>query len=205
MDDFKSLRFLDAFKRVFIAFGIDYVVLRKILQIKLTMDQRRVPTIFNGIKKKEGNNFLKSLGLYAFYGLILIPFILLGENYMFQISLVFGMIMFILMTTMISDFSTVLLDVRDKNILGIKPISKRTLSTAKTLHVIIYMSFITAAFVAIPVVVSLINQGILFTLLLLVELIFVSLFIVVVTALVYLFILRFFDGERVYLLSWLPH
>lgn len=196
MDDFKSLRFLDVFKRVFSAFGIDYVVLRKILQIKLTMDQRRVPTIFNGIKKKEGNNFLKSLGLYAFYGLILIPFILLGENYMFQMSLVFGMIMFILMTTMISDFSTVLLDVRDKNILGIKPISKRTLSTAKTLHVIIYMSFITAAFVAIPVVVSVISQGIIFTLLFLAELLFVSLFIVVVTALVYLFILRFFDGER---------
>ena len=60
MDDFKSLRFLDLFKRLFIKFGIDYVVMRKILQVKLTMDQRRVPTMFNGAKKKEGNNFLKS-------------------------------------------------------------------------------------------------------------------------------------------------
>lgn len=196
MDDFNSLRFLDKFKRLFIRFGIDYVVLRKILQVKLTMDQRRVPTIFNGVKKKEdSNHFLKSLGLYAFYGLILIPFILLGENYMFQMSLVFGMIMFILMTTMISDFSTVLLDIRDMNILGTKPINQRTISTAKTLHVMIYMSLVTAAFVVIPIIVSLVSKGLIFTLIFLGELILVSLFVVVLTALVYLFVLRFFDGE----------
>lgn len=197
MDDFKSLRFLDLFRLIFNKLGIDYHVMRKILQVKLTMDQRRVPTIFNGAsKKKEGNHFLKSLGLYAFYGLILIPFILLGENYMFQMSLVFGMIMFILMTSMISDFSSVLLDLRDKNILNTKPIGNRTISTAKALHVMIYMFFVSTSFVAIPFLVSIVSQGILFSLLFLVELILVSLFVVVLTALIYLLILRFFNGER---------
>ena len=196
MDDFKSLRFLDVFKLLFVKFGIDYAVMRKILQVKLTMDQRRVPTMFNGAKKKEGNNFLKSLWLYAFYGLILIPFILLGESYMFQMSLVFGVIMFILMTSMISDFSSVLLNLKDKNILNTKPVNKRTISMAKTLHIMIYMTFITTAFVAVPLVVSMVSQGILFSLIFLVELIFISLFVVVLTALIYLFVLRFFDGER---------
>ncbi|QBP40175.1 hypothetical protein E2636_02975 [Paenisporosarcina antarctica] len=196
MNEFKSLRFLDLFKRLFIMFGIDYEVMRKILQIKLTMDQRRVPTIFNGAKKSEGNQFLKSLGLYAFYGLILIPFVLLGENYMFQMSLVFGMIMFILMTSMISDFSSVLLDLKDKDILNTKPVSKRTISTAKTLHVMIYMSLLTVALVTIPFVISIVSQGILFAILFLVELLFVCIFVVVFTALTYLFILRFFNGER---------
>jgi ABC-2 type transport system permease protein len=197
MNEFQSLRFLDLFKRLFLFLGIDYVVMRKILQVKLTMDQRRVPTIFNGAaKKKEGNHFLKSLALYAFYGLILIPFILLGENYMFQMSLVFGMIMFILMTSMISDFSSVLLDLRDKNILYTKPLSRKTISAAKTLHVMIYMTFITVAFVAIPLVISIVSQGILFSLLFLLELILVNLFVVVLTALIYLVVLRFFNGER---------
>ncbi|MCM3112936.1 ABC transporter permease [Lederbergia lenta] len=197
MSDFRTLKFLDLFKGIFRKFGIDYGVMRKILQVKLMMDQRRVPTIFNGAgKKKEGNHFLKSLGLYAFYGLILIPFILLGDNYIFQMSLVFGLVMFILMTSMISDFSTVLLDVRDKNILDTKPISKRTISAAKFFHVLIYMFLLTGAFVAIPLIVSLFSKGILFSFLFLVELILIGLFTVVLTALIYLFILRFFSGER---------
>lgn len=197
MNDFQSLKFLDLFKRFFIIFGIDYDVMRKILKIKLTMDQRRMPTIFNGsATKKEGNHFLKSLGIYAFYGLALIPFILLGNNYMFQMGLVFGIIMFILMTSMISDFSSVLLDVRDKSIIAAKPISQRTISAAKIVHVMIYMFLLTGAFVAIPFAVGLFKQGILFSLLFLTEIILTGLFIVVLTALIYLFILRFFNGER---------
>ena len=196
MDDFRSLRFLDTFKALFIKLDIDYPVMRRILQMKLTLDERRVPSIFNGEVKKEGSHYLKTLALYAFYGLILIPFIILGENYMFQMSLVFGVILFILMTSMISDFSTVLLDLRDKSILNTKPISKKTISAAKIIHVIIYMSFITIAFVAIPFVIGLFTKGIGFALIFLVEIIIVNLFVVVLTAILYLLVLRFFDGER---------
>jgi len=197
MREFKSLKFLRLFKGLFKLLGIDYEAMQKILTIKLTMDERRVPTIFNDTtKKKEGNQLLKSLWVYALYGIILIPFILIGDNYAFQMSIVFGLIMFILMTSMISDFSTVLLDVRDKNILLTKPINSRTISAAKVVHVMIYMTFITGAFVAIPFVVSLFRHGLLFSLLFFVELLLVMLLIIVLTALIYLFVLRFFDGER---------
>lgn len=197
MRKFQSLRFLGLFKGLFERFGVDYSAMEKILLIKLTMDERRVPTIFNDArKKKEGNHFLKSLWIYGLYGLILIPFIYFGNNYIFQMSLVFGLLMFILMTSMISDFSSVLLDVRDKNILRTKPINSRTINAAKIVHVMIYMSFITGAFVGIPLIVSLFRHGIGFTLLFFIELLFVMLFIIVLTALFYLFVLRFFDGER---------
>ena len=197
MSEFKSLKFLALFKRVFMKLGIDYETMQKILNIKLTMDQRRVPTIFiNSRKKNEGNHFLKSLWIYALYGLILIPFILLGENYIFQMSIVFGMVMFILTTSMISDFSSVLLDVRDKNILHSKPVSERTISAAKIMHVVIYMTFVTGSFVAIPLIVSLFKHGLAFAFIFSVGLVFTMLFIVVLTALFYLAVLRFFDGER---------
>ncbi|MBO1913692.1 hypothetical protein J4G37_53870, partial [Microvirga sp. 3-52] len=81
MQNFKSLQFLRLFKGLFEKFGIDFEAMQKILMIKLTMDQRRVPTIFNESKKKEGNHFFKSLWIYALYGLILVPFMLLGTNY----------------------------------------------------------------------------------------------------------------------------
>ena len=197
MRDFQSLRFLALFKNVFIKLGIDYEAMQKILRVKLMMDERRVPTIFNDTrKKKDGNQFLKSLWIYGLYGLILIPFIVLGNNYIFQMSAVFGVIMFILMTSMISDFSSVLLDVRDKNILQTKPISGKTISAAKIVHVMIYMAFITGAFVTIPLLVSLFKHGIAFMLIFLVELLLVMPFVVVLTSLLYLFVLRFFDGER---------
>jgi hypothetical protein len=65
MQTFKSLQFLRLFKGLFEKFGIDYEAMQKILTIKLTMDQRRVPTIFNESKKKEGNQLFKSLWIYA--------------------------------------------------------------------------------------------------------------------------------------------
>lgn len=138
MREFQSLKVLAVFKGIFTRLGVDYAMMEKILQIKLTMDERRVPTIFNDTgKKKEGNQFLKSLWVYGLYGLILIPFLLIGENYIFQMSLAFGMILFILMTSMISDFSAVLLDVRDKNIIQTKPVTRRTIAAAKIVHIMI--------------------------------------------------------------------
>ncbi|MBE1556568.1 hypothetical protein [Sporosarcina limicola] len=197
MRNFRTLKFLARFRGLFTRFGIDFDAMQTILRIKLTMDERRVPTIFqNASKKKDGNQFLKSLWIYALYGLVLIPFILLGENYIFQMSIVFGMLMFILMTSMISDFSSVLLDVRDKNILHTKPVSGRTISAAKVIHVMIYMTFVTASFAAIPFIASVFRHGLAFGLVFLIGLLFTMLFIVVLTALLYLVVLRVFDGER---------
>ena len=198
MRDFQSLKFLSLFKGIFIRLGVDYEVMEKILRIKLTMDERRVPTIFaeNGKKKKEGNQFLKSLWIYGLYSLILIPFLLLGENYMYQVSLVFGMILFILMTSMISDFSVVLLDIRDKNIIQTKPVDKKTIAAAKIVHIMIYMTFVAGAFTTIPFLVGLFRHGIAFSAIFFIELVLTILLVVVLTSLLYLFILRFFDGEK---------
>jgi hypothetical protein len=196
MRDYRALKFLDFFRFIFVRFGIDYEVMRRILAAKLTMDQRRAPTIFNNNKKKEGNQFLKSLGIYALYGLVLIPALFVGDSYIFMMSIVFGIAMFILMTSMIADFSSVLLDVRDKNILNTKPVAARTVSAAKVVHVGIYMVLLTGAFVGVPSIVMLVQHGVLFFLLFLIILVLLVLFIIALTALVYIFILQFFSGER---------
>ncbi|WP_144511247.1 hypothetical protein [Bacillus sp. FJAT-22090] len=198
MDDFTSLRVLDRFKGIFLKLDIEYEVMRKILQLKLTMDSRRMPPVFNGTKvKKEGNQFTKSLWLYGLYGLLLLtPFLFFGNQYIFFTSIMFSMLMFILMTSMVSDFSAVLLDIRGKNILHTKPISKRTLNAAKIVHILIYMFLLTGSFVIIPLVLSIIKHGPGFTLIFAIEIILISCLVVVLTAFVYLFVLRFFSGEK---------
>ncbi|PYZ92214.1 hypothetical protein CR194_15345 [Salipaludibacillus keqinensis] len=199
MKNYPSLKFVDLFKRLFLFLGVDYPVMRKILQIKLTMDRRRVPTVFNEQNKKinnDSNQFLKSLWVYAFLGLILVPFILIRDSYIFPMSLVYGVLMFLLMTSMISDFSQVLLDIRDKNILNTKPVEKRTINAAKIVHVGIYMFILTATITMIPLTVSLLARGVPFFLLFLSQIILIDLLVVVVTALLYMVILKFFDGEK---------
>ncbi|GLC89565.1 hypothetical protein [Lysinibacillus piscis] len=199
MKDFKILQLLDKLQFLFVKMGIDYDIMRKILHIKLTMDERKVPTLFNQNAKKKENqtySYIKSLWIYVLMGLILIPFISFGTQFLFQMSIVYVMVMFIIMTSMISDFSSVLLDIRDRTILATKPIHTKTLNAAKFMHILIYLSFLTVAFTAIPLIVSLIRHGIFFFLLTILELIFINILIVVMTALLYMMVLRFFDGEK---------
>ncbi|WP_342558855.1 hypothetical protein [Metasolibacillus sp. FSL K6-0083] len=199
MTDFKMLRLLDKLRFLFNKIGVDYQMMRKILQIKLTMDERKVPTLFNqSAKKKENtkNSYLKSLWIYTLMGLMLIPFLAFGTQFLFQMSIAYSMILFVIMTSMISDFSSVLLDLRDRNILGTKPISARTINAAKIVHIVIYLSYLTIAFMAIPLIVSLFTQGVLFFAITVVELVLSNILIVVLTAILYIAVLRFFDGEK---------
>ncbi len=200
MKEFRTLLFLDWFRVFFEKAGFDYPLLRRILQVKLTMDQRRVPTVFKQRGKskssKDENRYIKSLWIYALYGLFVLPFILMGDNYLFQMSIAFSVLFFIVTTSMISDFSVVILDLRDNTILFTKPVERKTISMAKSLHVWIYLFFLTGALTAIPLIVSLINQGVLFFLIFLIGIILMDIFIVVFTAMLYFFILHYFDGEK---------
>ncbi|MFZ7131705.1 MAG: hypothetical protein ACOWWR_05050 [Eubacteriales bacterium] len=201
MKEYKALRFLDRFQKIFETMGVDYPIMRRILEIKLTMDERRVPTIMgqnkNTKKKsKEKNSFISSLWVYLLIGLIMIPLILISENYIFSMSIVFGMLMFMIMTSLISDFSSVLLDLRDKNILMTKPVNSRTVNMAKGIHIFMYMFYLTLSLSAGSLITSLIRYGIFYFLLFLFEIVLMDLFIIVLTALLYTLILKYFDGEK---------
>ena len=98
MKDFKILRFIDKFKSLFESFGVDYDIMRKILQLKFVLNERNVPTVMknnSSKKKEEGNSFIKSLWFYALLGLMLVPFVISKGNYLFQMSFLFGILIFI--------------------------------------------------------------------------------------------------------------
>ena len=198
MQDFIVLRFLDRFQGLFEKIGVDYGVMRQILRVKLTLDGRRVSAVFAGqenrkkkSESKANNNFIKSLGLYAFMGLFLILFITIGDNFLLQMSLVFGILMFLLMTSLIADFSAVLLDVKDKEILMSKPVDGKTYNIAKILHISFYIGAVTLAISGPSLIAAIFRHGIIFTIIYFVEIILIALFTIVITALIYLFILRF--------------
>ncbi|MDO7906360.1 hypothetical protein Q5741_08005 [Paenibacillus sp. JX-17] len=202
MKESPILRLLDRFERQFTRRGIDYRAMRAILRIKLLMDSRRMPTLMANAsgsarkRREESNLQFGSLLLYALTGFMLVPIILLGNHVLFQFSLVWGVIMFIVMTAMIADFSSVLLDVRDRAILDIKPVDRRTIGAAKSIHVLWYLLTITLSVGLPPLIAGTAKYGAAFPFLFIPGLLLSDMLGIAVTALVYLLVLRLFDGDK---------
>lgn len=197
MKEFKYLKFLDVFRGLFQRFGIDYNILRKILRIKLLIDSRRTSTVLTNQKKKDGkNNFIRSLGIFLLFGVFLSVFMFIRNNYLFSMSLIFSMFMFFIMTSLVSDFSTIILDLKDKEIILTKPVDSRTLNAAKVLHIFYYIFMITMALLGPAMLVSLKRYGYTFFFLFLLTAVLIDLLSIVFTSLLYLLVLRFFSGEK---------
>ena len=198
MKEFKILKVLDKLSGFYERAGVNYEMLRLILNVKLTMDGRRKATVFNDNskkKKEESNQFYKALILYAFMGTFLGLMLIFNINKMQMMSIYFTAIMFLVLTVFISDFSYVILDIRDKNILFTKGIDSKTINAAKLTHVFIYMMYLTLALVGVSFIISF-KYGILYFLIFLIEIILLDIFMIIITALTYLLVLKFFDGEK---------
>ncbi|MFP4016042.1 MAG: hypothetical protein ACLFUI_03325, partial [Halanaerobiales bacterium] len=196
MKNYISLRILDRFEGFFTGLDLDYQMLRRILQVKLAMDTRRSSILNPGNKKAGKNLFRTTMFVYGVYGLFILLFLFLPSTLFIRMSIIFSVFFFVITSTMISDFSTVLLDTKDKNILLSRPINLKTVSYSRIIHVFIYLFMISTAFLLPVMVVGAFKEGILFPLLLLVEMFFIISFILFLTSLVYGLVLYFTDGER---------
>lgn len=195
--EFRSLKIIDKFKWIYSKLGVNYNVMRSILKIKLTMDKRNVPTVLNNRenKKDKNNNFKVLIITYLVMGMFLAFFIGINENIMWQMTIYFTLFMFIILSTFISDFSNVILDIKDKILIGTKGVDSKTLNAAKITHILIYIGSITLALGGFSLIVTLF-KGFSFFILLFVDLVLIDLFMILLTALVYLIVLKFFDGEK---------
>lgn len=191
------LKLLDRFKPFFVSSGIDYPVMKKILEVKFKMDERRVPTVMmNGRDTESKNSFRSSLLLYLVLGVIIAVFMIIPVPLFLKMNIILGMLIFMITTTMISDFSSVLLDVKDKNILLPRPVDPRTLNAAKFIHIIVYLFSISMAISGASLVLSLIRYGVVFFLIFLLEVILICGFVILITSLLYYVILTLFSGEK---------
>lgn len=197
MKDFKILKFLDKLKFVYEQFGVDYELMRKILKIKLTMDGRRVPSVLaNSKNTKERSSFKNTLLAYGFTGLFIMMFIFTALPLFIKMSFILGMIIFMIMATMISDFSSVLLDLNDKNILMSKPIDSKTINAARLTHIFIYLSTISFVISGPSLIAFCFKYGLMPGLIFLIEIFFIVGFVIFFTAILYFIVLIFFNGER---------
>lgn len=198
MKEFKILKLVDKFKFLYDKCGIDYEKFRLILNVKLTMDGRRKSTVFNNDMKKEKENtnqFFKSLLVYGLLGFFIGLMLFFDINKMYLMSVYFSFLMFMVLSIFISDFSSVILDIRDKNIIYTRGVDDKTINAVKVTHILIYMIYLTIALTGVSLIISL-RYGILFFIIFLFEIILIDILMISITALLYILILKVFDGEK---------
>ena len=120
--------------------GADTEQLRAILKVRLLMDDRKPPAIGRQRQKKEHKNGgIYNIFVYLMFGLFYMLPILLFKDRIFAMSVYFTLLVMVMTLSLITDFSSVLFDARDKYILFPRPVNDRTLLLARMLHVFIYL------------------------------------------------------------------
>jgi ABC-2 type transport system permease protein len=142
MMDKLFLRLIALFNPVFERTGVDTYQLNEILRVKLLIDSRRPAAMFAGRRRATVTSTSTSwrvvfftLLIGALYGAVLFIFKkpLVGQ------TVYFSAFMVLMSLTLITDFTTVLIDVRDQFIIAPRPVNDRTVAIARILHVTIYV------------------------------------------------------------------
>lgn len=207
MKDFLFLKFLDFFKRIFSS-EIDYESLRKIIQLKILLDSRTTTNSnlqklsrrksFRSVNpnKKPRNRNVFTMLLYFVIGFFSSSMMLLPLSISVVMGITITIFMIFIGTKILGVFSTVLINTRDNNILLSRNVNKKTLSLAKAIYAIYYIGLMSISLMIVPLIITGIKYSILSAVLLFIEIIFVNMFLVGIVAVLYYFVLKFFDGEK---------
>ncbi|CCG98552.1 hypothetical protein FAES_0541 [Fibrella aestuarina BUZ 2] len=181
--------------------GVNYAQMRAILAVKLSLDNRRPVPAFTNWRQKEGQNtngYWKSLALYAFLGLftaIPLAFVSPGAVLMPAV-LFFGYVMAICAMTLITDFSAVVLDSTDNQILLFRPVDGRTILAARITHIASYLLTFALAVSVVGILIISSRFGPIAGLLTLLLVLLVAILSLFLTNVFYLLLMRFMSEER---------
>lgn len=192
------LKLLLSLAKVFIKEGVDFDRLTIITETKILLDRRRVRANYKQQKNKEPKNpLLMTLIVYGFFGLMMAFMIGFTKSMMLSMIFFHAYLLFMMAMTLITDFSSVLLDTTDNQIILPRPINSKTIFLARLIHILVYLLQFTIALALFPLVAIFITHGIaagltaIFTILLTVAL------AVFFTYLLYILILRFGNEQKV--------
>jgi len=122
--------------------GADPIQLRAILDVRLKLDDRKPIRLGRQqSKKKKNQRFSIFWGMFVSFatGMIYVLPLLMVRDTISGLWLFYTMFLFLLSITLVTDFSTVLIDTRDKYILFPQPVNDRTLVLSRILHIFIYL------------------------------------------------------------------
>lgn len=191
------LKILDLFKWLFVALHVDYNQLRAILSVKLTMDNRRQLISYQTKNKKEPNNtFLISLLVYAFLGMFVSITISNIPSMVMGMMLFFSYLIVMIIMTLITDFSSILLDTSDNTIILPRPVDGRTLFAARTTHILLYLSQMVIGLTLFPMLTVGMKYGVSVLPFFLLNIVLATATAIVLTNAFYLLLMQFANEEK---------
>ncbi len=120
--------------------GADTEQLKAILGIRLKMDDRRPASLGRPNRKKEVKNATwKNMIISIAMGFIYMLPLITVKDVIFGLSISLGLLLVWLSLMLITDFSNILFDTRDKFIILPRPVNDATLVLSRLLHVFIYL------------------------------------------------------------------
>ncbi|WP_343303297.1 hypothetical protein AAHN97_17210 [Chitinophaga niabensis] len=123
--------------------GVDVEQLRAILEVKLKMDDRR-PSAYTQArqqKKKEIKNGSWSVIIMSFVmGIFYLYAFFIAKDHFLQMLIWFSLFMMMMSTTLIADFTSVLIDVKDNFVILPKPVNDKTVVVSRMMHIVIHIS-----------------------------------------------------------------
>ncbi len=192
------LKLVHIFDALFRKQGIDTAQLYTIVETKMIMDKRRVYLNWRRQGQKENENHLtRVLIVYGLFSVFIGAMILFLPSFLLAMIFLHGYVIFMMAMTLITDFSAVLLDTADNDIVLPKPVNGRTLFMARQVHIMLYLFQFTIAFTLVPICCTMFNYGIFTGLATCITIVLSVLLAVFFTYLLYLSILRFSNEAKI--------
>lgn len=180
--------------------NVDINHLKAILTAKLTIDNRR-PSAFDQMqsrheKKELIRATLSTMSSALLMGLLLLISFAISKDMTTRLTVWFSMFIFILASTLISDFTAVLIDIKDNMIILPKPVNDATFVTYRLLHISIHITKILLPML-LPTTVLLLVKGEVAVLIPFLAMAFMAtLFVVFLINAVYILILKITTPEK---------
>ncbi len=187
---------LAPFKVLFNVLGVNYHQLYTILKVKLMMDNRKASSFSQSKSKSSKYQMLNSSIAYIIMGAIFVFFMVILPSSLLAYTVFFAMIMVMIAFAMISEFTTLLFDVRDNAILGSRPINNATLAAVKVFHIAIYLLQISLSVSLGVAIYTLVKFGVMATLLFLLLLVFNAFFVLFLTNIFYFLLSNLVTAQR---------
>ena len=176
--------------------GADYQQFIRILELKLTMDDRRMKGLGNNSKKETKNAlFTQSLG-QIFFGIFFGTFLMMIKSPFTYSYFAHTFLMVMMAMMIISEFTTILFDTTENVIIQPLPIKGNTISLARNAHVFIYLSLMAMNLSVVSIIISIFKFGVLHALIFTFSIFLNVLFTLFLANILYLGIMRLACGEK---------
>lgn len=176
--------------------GADYQQFIRILELKLTMDNRRMKGIGNHSKNETENALMKQSFSQIMFGIFFAMFLIMIKSPFTYYYFAHTFLMAMMAMMIISEFTSILFDTSENVIIQPLPIKGNTISLARNAHVLLYLSLMAFNLSVISIIVSIIKFGVVSALVFTFTIILNVLFTLFLANILYLLLMRLASGEK---------